>query len=776
MAKQPRDWTPVEIAYSAWLRAAREAAGSGAAVVRAMQTHLERNDLLGLLDGKKRQKWSKYGPPNPDGQPRRRSWQGTAFTQWEKGRKDSPVPGIPADEVLRDALVAVVSDLVDRVPAASADWATFRGVFDAFLAERELSRQGSGNSAKARGEAKREHEDRNILGADPGAAKDLDPLALGLGSWVFDGDLPTYIPRTPDALLAEQLTGEPGVTVVVGPPKSGKSRSVVQVLQDRVPAARVWWVNPAPGVLPELVIRFKGAATGDQAPEVIVIDDAHLHDVNPTDGLTHARLTTLARTARVIVIVHEVDLAAWQHQVRDRSSDPARRMAGIGATAELVDLLTAHRIDYPAVLDESELATTADLFDESTKNVHGLDLTRLAEVLASVAQLEDKARSAQAAGGMNAALVEAAIDATIAFPAGAGLEWLEQLTRIHYRREEPNKDWDADLFRQALDWATTGIAPRSPHALLIRSGLDNEAFRLLDALAPQLRDADRNLGHLHDTDLPVEAVLNIGWWFFADDRWAPARHWFTRAVSEYNHPRAMVMLGALADRAGDTAAAEAWWRRAADEHDDPEAMYALGIFANTAGDTAAAEAWWLRALDEQDYPDAMFNLGVLASEAGDTAVAEAWWRRAAEHDHPDAMHSLGLLSNRAGDTAAAEAWWRRAAEHDHPDAMHSLGLLSNRAGDTAAAEAWWRRAADEHDHLEAMLVLGIFANAAGDTAAAEAWWLRALDKHKFPDTMYHLGVMACKTGDMALAREAWRGAAERGHADAIRDLRRIGDD
>lgn len=560
MAKQPRDSTPVEVAYSAWLRAAREAAGSGAAVVREMQTHLERHGLLGDLPFKW-QPEAKYSIERKD-----RHWHSTAFRQWEKGRKSSPVPGVPDEDVLRDALVAVVSGLVDRVPADAAGWATFRSVFDALLDERELSRQDSGISARARGQAEREHRDRNILAADPGAAKNLDPLALGLGSWVLDGDLPNYIPRTPDRLLAEQLTGGAGVTVVVGPPKSGKSRSVLQVLQDRVPAAWVWWVNPAPGVLPELVTRTERAGTGDQAPEVIVLDDAHLHGVNPTDGLTHARLTKLARTARVVVIVHEADLAAWQRQARDRSPDPDRRMAGIGATVELVDLLTAHRIDYPPVLDDTELATAAAEYDRADHHLDGLDLTRMAEVFASVAQLEDKARSAQAEGGMNAALVEAAIDATIAFPAGTGRKWLKKLTRIHFRREEPNKDWDTERFERAFDWATTGLAPRSPHAILIRSGLGNEGFRLLDSLTQRLTDVTRDLRHFEDLDLPATAMFYVGVWFYQVRDPAQALPWMEKVA-----------------KLGPSAA--------------PEARFALTIQFNEAGDVD-----WFRVTES--YPDA----------------------------------------------------------------------------------------------------------------------------------------------------------------------------
>ncbi|KJF19396.1 hypothetical protein [Rhodococcus sp. AD45] len=72
MAKQPREWTPVETAYSAWLRAAREAAEKRAAVVRGMQSHLERNHLLDDLPAK----W---------GEKYKGTWQGTVFSHWEKG-------------------------------------------------------------------------------------------------------------------------------------------------------------------------------------------------------------------------------------------------------------------------------------------------------------------------------------------------------------------------------------------------------------------------------------------------------------------------------------------------------------------------------------------------------------------------------------------------------------------------------------------------------------------------------------------------------------------
>ncbi|MCJ0901797.1 hypothetical protein MTX38_32510, partial [Rhodococcus sp. ARC_M13] len=213
------------------------------------------------------------------------------------------------------------------------------------------------------------------------------------------------------------------------------------------------------------------------------------------DGLTAQRLTELASRSRLIVIVHEQDLGMWRNQINNRTVTADTDVSRIGATPELIELLDEHRVDYQTILDDTELGTATALLDKVASSAAGLDFTRLAEALASVDHFKSEATKELGAGGIRAALIEAAIDATILYPTGADIEQLEQLCKLHYRRFRPNLPWRASQFDDAFDWATTGYK-ESPHAILTRTLGSDQHYRLFDALTPELRTADRTLHHL----------------------------------------------------------------------------------------------------------------------------------------------------------------------------------------------------------------------------------------------------------------------------------------
>ncbi|MCJ0901766.1 hypothetical protein MTX38_32330, partial [Rhodococcus sp. ARC_M13] len=303
-------WTPAQYAYSAWLEAASETRQGPAAVIRAMQKFLTANELLDGLAPK----WKVGGTVGND------------FNQWRKGRKPSWKPTTPDNDALQQALIAVVSDAVpqppERIQRLGLDpdgrWDTFSTVFWAVHDAKDASLTSTAKQAAAGAHSEaRARKARDLTATEPVSAAELDPKALNLGSWMFDGGVPPYVARTADIQLAERLTANAtGLTVVVGPPKSGKSRSVLETLAGAVPDATVQWVNPAPGVLPALVdLHWKEKNAG---PGVVVLDDAQFLGVNPMDGLTAQRLTELASRSRLIVIVHEQDLGMWRNQINNR--------------------------------------------------------------------------------------------------------------------------------------------------------------------------------------------------------------------------------------------------------------------------------------------------------------------------------------------------------------------------------------------------------------------------------------------------------------------------
>jgi hypothetical protein len=328
-----KDETPLAVAYAAWLRAAREALGTSAAVVRAMQNRLTPSDLASVHAD-----WaSKYGDHD---------WRSSRYAQWETGRRS-----IPKQAAIQAALIATVSEVVPSAPLDAPYVGTFQEVVSALIDQRRRSLTIAPRDAASQQQS--EHT-RNYLSVDPSLAKHLSALGLGLGSWAYDNELPTYIPRTSDtSFIATLQSRTVGLTVIVGPPKSGKTRSVHHVLQHHYPEALVWWANSGPGVLQTLSDRFRSTAAAHK-PEVIVLDDAHLCGVNPTDGLTASRLLSLADKVRLIIVIHDVNLGAWVKQSIDRTAQSELGPSSLGATPELVSLLTQNRLPQLVYIDPRE--------------------------------------------------------------------------------------------------------------------------------------------------------------------------------------------------------------------------------------------------------------------------------------------------------------------------------------------------------------------------------------------------------------------------------------
>ena len=468
------------------------------------------------------------------------------------------------------------------------------------------------------------------------------------------------------------------------------------------------------------------ATPAEEKPEIIVLDDAQLCGVNPSDGLTTARLAALAGKTHLIVIIHDKDLAEWTRQTTDRTTDPDIPLATIGATPDLVALLTQNKFIYKPTLDTSELTVAAEVYDKAHASLDQLDLTRMAEVFASVTQLTEKATAALTTGGLHAAIVNAAIDATIAFPAGITLDWLDRLTHAHFRLEEPNKPWKSSYLDTAVDWATTGIAPRSPHAILTRIAAntpDADIYRLLDVLTPTLRSAERSLTHLLHIALPVTAISDIAYWYYKNQNRIASRQWWMVAAKQ-DHQGALFSLGALAGEDGDRGEARSWFLKAA-ALNHLGALFGLGMLAEQDGDRGEARIWYLKAA-ALNQPDALFNLGALAREDGDRGEARTWFLKAAALNHPNALFGLGILAEQDGDRGEARTWYLKAAALNHPNALFNLGILAEQDGDRGEARTWYLKAA-ALNHPGALFGLGVLAEHDGDRNAARIWWEQAVD-------------------------------------------------
>jgi len=677
---------------------------------------------------------------------------GRTIGRWERGTREKPQPQYPADPWSREALVAVVTALVPVAPV-EVEWASFRKVCEEFIADRlERIERGSGilDSYAVQERNKERHQ---FLAAWPTTAGGIDPVALGLGSWAFNGAPPPYVHRTADARLARQLE-VPGITTVLGAPKSGKSRSVLEVLQRHYSSALTWWVNPSPSVLP-LVLENAKKAKINERPAFVVLDDAGLIGTDPAGGLTAQRLHDLAAVCtKLVVIVHDETFADWEQQLTDHTGIGSDS-PGSGATWELIDLIR-NGVRYDSVLDDRETTPAAQAYDGADLRLKNFDLARFAESLAGVDMLRDKARKILAsATSVEAALIEAAIDTSIVFPTGATPETLGSLAKEYYRQRQPNRPWRSNLLADAFDTVTTGITAGSPHAILITTG--SSKYRLLDALAPELLHPDRDpLSVLKKTAIPeallIKAVDNVAVWHYRNGRLVQARRmWNSQAAA--GDTRAMLILGALALKVEtDTEIAREWWERAANAGHD-EAMYRLGELSQLRGKSELAQQWWERAA-ASGHVSAMYRLGVMTKTSGHPESARYWWTRAGHAGHAQAMNELGGLFSLKGDTMSAREWWERAANTGDPQAMYNVGVIAKEEGDSEAAVAWWTRAADAK-HAGAAYVLGRIANRIGDTEGARAWFEQAAKPVGSVHAVEKLVGLAEDRGDDADAQR-WR--------------------
>ena len=803
--------TPAKQAYKAWIAAALTAAEfpsetkARALIGVRMRTFVKAHGHLWNAEGEDDQRRRWESDKDPRGQRVNGDWLANNVRGWSNGK-------VPQPEALRAALTHVITELVPEPPAAVAEigsWLNFADVLDALVTGTHDSRGRSSAAAKLAGKVKRTNAARDLLRAS-GRADHIDPLlALGLGSWIVDNALPPYVERDADRLLRHYIA-EPAkrIAVVVGPPKSGKTRSIYHVLRAAAPDALCWWHNPSRhgDSLGALADRIDTLTDRTDRPDVLILEDAGFNDVGP-NGLTSTRLHRLSsRVNTLIVVLHEADLASWRHHATGGQSasqlDGFSDSMSIGASPELVQLLDAHAVVYEATLGNAEIALAETVYRDWLDERQGpgehtdylqRNLNRLPETLAAVHKLESKARQGLAEGGMRAALIEAAIDATILGKSGVDGDLLERLTILHYKQIAPHARWRTQQFDTAFDWATTGFSAGSPHAIIVRgNSLAGDAYRLLDALAPRLVLPDRDLRHLAAPDLHLTATASnaIAWFLHRAAKSDEALRWWISAA-DCGNIDALMQLGALAydtGRAVNGAKAEHWWALAATAGSG-EAMNNLGVLAYESGELVGdrdAEQWWLLAADAGSG-FAMYGLGFLAEDTvrpvGGRDHLE-WWVMAADAGNTDPAYALGSIAYDTGQTVGGRnyvQWWLLAADAGHPRAMRDLGLHARNTGQTVGGRdhvQWWLRAAFGGD-TTALYNLGLHAGDSGRSVGGRdqvQWWLLAADAG-YADAMFNLGCNASDSGRPVGGRdhlEWWVMAADAGDTRAMFNLGHTG--
>ena len=579
----------------------------------------------------------------------------------------------------------------------------------------------------------------------------LDPYSLGTtpsayGNAETHGQRDAYVPRAIDESLAAALRSG-RLVVLVGPSKSGKTRTAFEVLRGH----RAWRSALLAAPVPRSLDQLAGhPALGGADPLVIWLDDLQRF-LPPHGELSQAVISRLVGRPGPTVLV--ATLRSEQRELlRGREGELTREVRLVLDNATSIELASTR--DDPA-----EQARAAAAYPQAASGTEGL-----AEMLAGAPELLRRYHDAATADPPLHTLVQTCVDWARCGLARPTPELdLLALARDALWEERPYLDLSDGEMDEALRRARTPITGGQV-ALLGTSPLAGQSrgYEAFDYLVA----ADD--GQDGGSSRPVTQTT---WQRFLDRATDEDASGIAFSAWQRDNLPVAVEAGRRAAEAGDTdaqnllglvlatgldppemAEARTWLTRAA-EAGNTEAQNTLGILLGVILDPpemAEARTWLTRAA-EAGNTGAQRNLGaMLATELDPPELAEArtWWTRAAEAGNTDAQRSLGWLLERLDPPELAEArtWYTKAAEAGNTDAQNSLGMLLATGLDPpelAEARTWLTRAAE-----------------AGNT-----------------DAQYSLGWMLANLLDppeVAEARTWWTKAAEAGHAGAREALERLG--
>ncbi|MFF7976103.1 tetratricopeptide repeat protein [Streptomyces sp. NPDC007905] len=286
------------------------------------------------------------------------------------------------------------------------------------------------------------------------AVGEVDPYHIGVtpstysGQRTEEGRADPYVPRRgSDALLEEALdsvvSAAPGsarLLLLVGPSKSGKSRTLFELLRRRVPQARLL-VPAADRTAPGDLSRLRLPAGGDRV--VLWLDELD-HYLRP-GGLDVQVLERFARQEPPVVVV--ASMTSIQRQALfDRADDQGRVARSV--------LRLARQVQLPQRLTDEELADAA-------RHYPGEDFTArgIGQVLVAAPELERRLTDGFDSCPAGWAVTRAAADRWRMGLRGAVPEAvLFRLFRGYLSAAHPSLDADEAAFRAGIAWAREPVA------------------------------------------------------------------------------------------------------------------------------------------------------------------------------------------------------------------------------------------------------------------------------------------------------------------------------
>ncbi|MFC7829452.1 tetratricopeptide repeat protein [Streptomyces sp. NPDC057375] len=283
---------------------------------------------------------------------------------------------------------------------------------------------------------------------------EVDPYHIGVtpstysGRRTEDGRVDPYVQRRgPDALLEEALDtmlsdAPEGVRLLLlaGPSKSGKSRTLFELLRRRMPRARLL-VPAADRTAPGDLSRLRLPAGGDR---VVVWLDELDHYLRP-GGLDVQVLERFARQDPPVVVV--ASMTSIQRQALfDRADDQGRVARSV--------LRRARQVELPQRLTDEELEAAARHYPGEDFAARGIG-----QVLVAAPDLERRLTDGFDSCPAGWAVTRAATDRRRMGLRGAVPEdVLFRLFRAYLSDAHPSLDADEAAFRAGLAWAREPVA------------------------------------------------------------------------------------------------------------------------------------------------------------------------------------------------------------------------------------------------------------------------------------------------------------------------------
>ncbi|MGY1702815.1 trypsin-like peptidase domain-containing protein [Geodermatophilus sp. SYSU D00766] len=659
-----------------------------------------------------------------------------------------------------------------------------------------------------------------VDGGDLPWMRDLNPYRLGAtasdyGNQATFGQRDPYVPRTArkvDRRLKEALT--PGsMVLLVGPSKSGKTRTAFEAAQRRWPDAHV--LVPLVAHLSGLAAHPRLSTTDDSI--IVWLDDLQRFFTS-ADPLTPALLDRLrGRPGPTIV------LATLRQEARDRLRDATGELSR--DTRSVLEAAATIELTHTSADPVEQAAAQAAYPDADLGGVG------LAEELAHAPALLRAYDDTEAADPLQHRIVRVAIDwARAGVPRPIPEPDLVELAQDALWQERPDVEVEDRQAADAVKKARTALPGTGRAALLLTYPLPDRIrgyrpfsyliaaddgqrgqtrpvprgfwLQALQRCSPDeahdigtaayyRREIDASLKALHRAagTGDAEALRQIGFILAreVDPPDLPAARTAYEQAAEAGNTTALYNLGNLLSQLLDPpeldAARRAYEQAAAAGNTD--ALNNLGILladrwdppdlpaARTAYEQAAAAG----------NTGALNNLGILLADRWDPPdlpAARTAYEQAAAAGNTGALFNLGiLLADRCDppDLPAARTAYEQAAAAGHTDALFNLGiLLATRwdPPDLPAARTAYEQAA-EAGHTGALNNLGNLLSDRWDPpdlpAARTAYEQAAAAGHT--DALFNLGILLATQWDppdLPAARTAYEQAAEAGHTGALYNL------